>query len=87
MLIMCSLRSVYHNALPTLQHRLADHDVWCPKCQRQSSLVKMNSLPFVLLKETWASYKPNISINVPLAEACHHRWIIPLLVLIWLAPA
>lgn len=64
--------------------RLAVHDVWCPKCQRQSSLVKNELSAMRSLKATWAQYKPNISINVPLAVPAIIFGIIPLLILIWL---
>ncbi len=64
--------------------RRAEHDVWCPNCQRQSSLVKNELSAMRSLKATWANYKPNISINVPLAVPAIILGIIPLLIVVWL---
>lgn len=64
--------------------RLADHDLWCHSCQRQSTLVKNELSAINSLKSSWKSYKPHISLNVPLAVPAIVLGFIPLAILIWL---
>lgn len=69
---------------PHCNHRLAIHDLWCPNCQRQSSLIKNELSALRSLRGSWANFKPNISLNVPLAAPAIIMGIIPLAILIWL---
>lgn len=63
--------------------RLADHDVWCMNCHRQSGLVRNELAAILSLKRTWDAYKQVRGQNVPLATPAILLGMIPLAIIVW----
>jgi len=64
--------------------RLANHDVWCVNCHRQSGLIKNELSAWQSLKNTWTAFTPYRGMNVPLAVPAIVMGLIPVAILIWL---
>jgi hypothetical protein len=64
--------------------RLANHDIWCLNCHRQSGLVKHELSALQSLKRTWDAFAPSRGMNVPLAVPAIILGLIPIAILVWL---
>ena len=64
--------------------KLADHDVWCVNCGRQTALPHNELSALATIKTSWANYAPLKSRSVPAAGFSVLLGVIPVAVLIWL---
>lgn len=63
--------------------KLANHDLWCVKCGKQSTLISNELSAKKNLNETWSKYKVYRGSNFPVGIWAFLTGFLPLLVLIW----
>lgn len=64
--------------------KLAEHDIWCVNCGRQTSLPQTELSALASLKQTWSQFAPVRSRSVPAAGLSILLGVIPVAALIWL---
>lgn len=64
--------------------KLANHDLWCIKCGKQTELVAKDLSAIKNLNASWKNYKPFKGRNFPVGIWASLTGMLPLLILIWL---
>jgi hypothetical protein len=72
------MRCKYCNA------KLAQHDIWCVECGKQTEVVKKDLSALGSLAQTYRKYRPEMATAVPGAAFAVICGVIPILVLIWM---
>ena len=64
--------------------KLAEHDIWCVNCGRQTPLPQTELSAIASIKQTWTNFAPVQSRSVPAAAISVLLGLIPIAVLVWL---
>ena len=64
--------------------RLADHDIWCVECGKQTTVPGRDLSALASLKSTWQSFKTRKSESVPSGALALFLGIVPMILLTWL---
>ncbi|PKN72148.1 MAG: hypothetical protein CVU50_08370 [Candidatus Cloacimonetes bacterium HGW-Cloacimonetes-3] len=63
--------------------RLANHDIWCVECGRQSDVVKTELSAMKSLKKTYKAFLPEKALAIPGTAFMLIAGVLPILVLLW----
>lgn len=69
---------------PHCNEKLANHDLWCVKCGKQTELIAKDLSAIKNLNASWNNYKPVKGVNLPVGIWATLTGFLPMLALIWL---
>jgi len=69
---------------PHCNEKNANHDLWCSKCGKHTTLISNELSANKSMNESWKNYKPFRGRNFPVGIWTSLTGIIPLIIMIWL---